>query len=76
MGELSQVQTRSTRRNKTQTLQLMGFIPVAEQETTGEGDDEEDDRDHQFKLLIFVFVGKSASRSEVNVTNTRGLKAI
>lgn len=63
-------------RNNTQTLQLMGFIPVAEQETTGEGDHEEDDRDHQFKLLIFVFVGKSASRSEVNVMNTRGLKAI
>lgn len=53
-----------------------GVVPVAEQETTGEGDDEEDDREHQFKLLIFVFVGKSASRSEVNVMNTRGLKAI
>lgn len=63
---------RFHRGRNTQTLQLMGFIPVAEQETTGEGNDEEEDRDHQFKLLIFVFVGKSARRGEVNVEKTRG----
>ena len=70
MGEVSQAQTCSRGRTNTQTL---GFIPVAEQETTGEGNDEKDDCDHQFKLLIFIFVGESRCRIGFNVTNTKRL---
>lgn len=54
----------------------MGWLPVAEEEATGEGDDEEDDRHHQFELLVLVFVGEPTRRCGVSGTPGRGVEGI